>query len=56
MFIDLSMLVTADLPTQMLDTCYKQSRYLGAVSHPKWGVIRSVPMEKSHCHLSPWHC
>lgn len=47
MFINLSMLLTADLPTQMLDACYKQSRYSGAVRRPKWGVIHSVPTEKS---------
>lgn len=33
-FTDLLILVTVDLPTQILDTCYKQSRYLGVVSHP----------------------
>lgn len=32
-FTDLLILVTVDLPPWILDTCYKQSRYLGVVSH-----------------------
>lgn len=54
-FIDLLVLVTVDLPKWILDTCYKQSRYLGVVSHPSKDLIHFICMEKNLCCcLSPW--
>lgn len=33
-FTDLLILVAVDLPTRILDACYKQSRYLGVSAIP----------------------